>query len=572
MTRFHRYCWAAVALCAASSVANLAHGQAGAIIGQTKVDTEKNSAAIAAGQQKVDPTATESNAEKAAAMPAAPLVDASTALRAGDLGAARSAYQSTLSGAPTPDAKQQLSLDWADSLSVASRLRSGDKSFQTQVETEYRTLLTSQAPDVRRLAGNNLGVMLSRNGQNEQALAALRQVELDYAAAETGPAKAAYYYNLGQAFERSGQRLQAIDRYRISAVADPEFRPALSAILRNAVLLPPNQDSFTLLGRWIAIALERRQYDLAGRALKAAFSNPEGASYLTGGPMVGLLLRYLAVEPMNADGYQEEWGSLIAAASKRNAKLEGIRQECWRVYAGNYDVHIESYGFGSARQYFTATLNEPLGGDRKNVVARFVSAVGDTLATEERYDAAFQRYATAWSVDTNDFEAVLSMANLLVEHGTQIDPSGQMLDELVRGLFQGKMQAYRSDDWEKIFSFHTVLGSIYTRERQWGSSGKIDSAIFQLEHAIKAHQELEKSGKSQVHAIPLLWRDLATAYREMHQFNEAYTAFLNASEDALKDSNKSLASLTLDNAAQIQAQAAATQSQVTRYQDLRGQL
>ena len=76
-------------------------------------------------------------------------------------------------------------------------------------------------------------------------------------------------------------------------------------------------------------------------------------------------------------------------------------------------------------------------------------------------------------------------------------------------LFEGKADAYRDSQIEKIFQYHQTLGELYTLIERWGDSNKIDSAIFQLEHAqqtsvelVRAREESFRQGRVSTKTLP----------------------------------------------------------------------
>ncbi len=78
--------------------------------------------------------------------------------------------------------------------------------------------------------------------------------------------------------------------------------------------------------------------------------------------------------------------------------------------------------------------------------------------------------------------AVRALVQMYAEQNAYGRIDGVLEDYQVR-LFEGKGGAYRESRVEKIFQYHQTLGELYALIERWGSSSRVDSAIFQLEHA-----------------------------------------------------------------------------------------
>jgi hypothetical protein len=135
------------------------------------------------------------------------------------------------------------------------------------------------------------------------------------------------------------------------------------------------------------------------------------------------------------------------------------------------------------------------------------------IAVSERVvDAdALSRYALAWSVNRGDVSAALYAADVLMEHGSDEDPHGLLLNRFIEKLFTSKGEAYKSEDWLNILRLHTVLGTIYSRQKQWGTAGDPRSARFQFEHALQAEQRY-RSQHPEFPRSPGLYAQLGEVY------------------------------------------------------------
>lgn len=101
-------------------------------------------------------------------------------------------------------------------------------------------------------------------------------------------------------------------------------------------------------------------------------------------------------------------------------------------------------------------------------------------------------------------------------------------------LFEGKGDAYRDSQLEKIFQYHRTLGELYTLIERWGDSSTIDSAIFQLEHARKTSVQLERARDKSFRQGRVSSRALPESYQFtpqlVDQLSRAYEATGNADE------------------------------------------
>jgi tetratricopeptide (TPR) repeat protein len=164
--------------------------------------------------------------------------------------------------------------------------------------------------------------------------------------------------------------------------------------------------------------------------------------------------------------------------------------------------------------------------------SRFVTTAGELHARAGRLDDALTRYLLAWALDTTNLSAALYAANLLLDHAETLDPDRRWLDEFVFWLFEGKGEAYLGEDWPAIYRFHTVLGTIYWRQQNWGSSGNVRSAVFQLEHALAAKDRI-RDRRERAAPVGRLHLMLADAYAGIGQNAAAFDSYVRAVREGL---------------------------------------
>jgi hypothetical protein len=124
----------------------------------------------------------------------------------------------------------------------------------------------------------------------------------------------------------------------------------------------------------------------------------------------------------------------------------------------------------------------------------------------------------------------------------------EKLDQLARDhtqdLLDAKMLAYRRSSWREAYNLHRALGVTYAVLGRWGDSTRLDSAIFQLEHAREAAERYNTELQSAPPAacgsslkppkpIPLepgLTTLLAEGYEKTGRPDEAIRARLDSAE------------------------------------------
>ena len=132
-----------------------------------------------------------------------------------------------------------------------------------------------------------------------------------------------------------------------------------------------------------------------------------------------------------------------------------------------------------------------------------------------------------------DPAAVGALARMYIQQD-QLGKIHETLDTYERTLFAGKGVAimdmreselaysrvaestYRDSRVKKTYEYHRTLGEIYAAIGQWGSSDRVDSAIFQLEQALRQSRTLESRVGDELprryQATPEMVDTLAHAY------------------------------------------------------------
>ena len=160
----------------------------------------------------------------------------------------------------------------------------------------------------------------------------------------------------------------------------------------------------------------------------------------------------------------------------------------------------------------------------RNVMRQLLRTLGDRYSQRTKYviaEACYEKAITFTPADP-DPAAIRDLVNLYAQLG-EMDKIKEIADKYEFPLFQGKGQAYRNSELEKIYQYHRTLAQIYgylaEKTGDWGSSNQSNSAIFQLEHAVEIGTMLDRQqgdGPDQhtKHIDPGLVDRLATAYAE----------------------------------------------------------
>lgn len=216
----------------------------------------------------------------------------------------------------------------------------------------------------------------------------------------------------------------------------------------------------------------------------------------------------------------------LRAFSQRKTIGDGVR-ELYGVYRSL--ARLDNAGEGAdLRNYEMLDLTWWTRGDPdqktspRNVMRQLLRTLGDRYSQRTKYVIAEACYEKAISFTPSDPDpaAIRDLVNLYAQLG-EMDKIKEIADKYEFPLFQGKGQAYRNSELEKIYQYHRTLGQIYgyiaEKSGDWGSSNKSNSAIFQLEHAVEVGTMLDRQkgdnpDQHTNHIDPGLVDRLATAY------------------------------------------------------------
>lgn len=417
-------------------------------------------------------------------------------------------YKKALEEASGPQERAGVSLDQA-------RVLASEPAQRVEVERLYNVAIQEASGRLKVDASNSYGVYLLQQGDAAKAASVLSTVRGDLeASGELEPeARSRFLYNYGVALEKSGQAEEASAAYLKSFELDPGFMPACDAVFRTS--------GSDLQGRVRVVErlLEEGSLDSARDYLKTSFESGTPESYPE---LVVLWARYLTAAKIGPGqdirktvGISTDW--VDGPAGARIGLIE-------KSYAGELPLVLDP------EQGFLYSSFWRDGKGSVEVFSNLLRMLGEGFLRAGQYQQALHSYALAWSSAANA-DAAVDLASLLLAQREKVDPQGQVLDQLVSVLFEGKGGAYQGNDWPNVLRFHTILGTIFERQGKWGSSGEPKSAIFQWERALRALERLPAQERT---LAPGLHAHLGTAYEAVGRKEDALAQFLLAGEQYVK--------------------------------------
>lgn len=141
-----------------------------------------------------------------------------------------------------------------------------------------------------------------------------------------------------------------------------------------------------------------------------------------------------------------------------------------------------------------------------------------------------------------DLEALVRLADIYMQRG-EIERVRELLDGDETELFFGKGQAYKTSSWNKVYAFHRTLGIMYALTENWGSSGDVTSATFQLENALDKRRIYNNRIASRENLPPIaleprLVHLLVQTYNATGRADEAVQLQLESATELVKEDRK----------------------------------
>ncbi len=394
----------------------------------------------------------------------------------------------------------------------------------------YRLVIEAGTPAQKRVAQNNLATLLLRQKKPLEALELLRT--MSYGDVPTSE-RYVYLYNTARASEQAGDTGSALKLYSEALGSQPGFDPAIEGAFRAAWESGPE-------GRSVAVNVGQRLLN-GGQAAKLLPRLHDSLKVWATDPhlqeVLGLLVRCYADLAMEPDAFEKaEWPLLRGLTSGPSGTAV---KEIRLAFLGPLTLQFyEPFESGPVRTWRGTPWKE-------ESYSALLSRLGDYYRNRGSFSDALARYALAWSVNRGEASAALLAADVLLEHGSDVDPSGMLLNQFIEKLFMSKGNAYKSDDWLSILRLHTILGTIYNRQKKWGTPGDPRGARFQFEHALQAEQRY-RSQHPEFPRSPGLYVQLGEVYIASNLQKDAGQQFLAAADVYVREGHSEEARDALD--------------------------
>lgn len=404
-----------------------------------------------------------------------------------------------------------------------------DANTSERLEKTARFYLEASETEgsIRIEALNGLALLRLRQGRSDEAVQLFRTLEEAVVGSSDldAASRSRFFYNYASAVEHSGQKEKAFALYLKAVGLDPSFRPACDAALRNARAAESQPAVVKRLTALVELLIAKGDLAAAADYLQRSLREREIVGAGSYDALITSLVRYWTAARVGPAGFAKDWKPLLSSNTswltpQAGARLKLIEQ----AYEGPLPVLLERY----EGQNFTRDWGSLQESPEAKAFSDFLRMVGDRYLELLDPKAAFPRYALAFS-STGNLDAGVYLTSLLLNERERVDPSGQLLFELTNQLFGGKGGAYLRGDWRSILRFHTLLGTIFERQKRWGSSGDARSAVFQWEHAARALDRLGGAGGSPEPA-PGVYAHLGGAYRAVGRKSDALKAYLTSAE------------------------------------------
>ena len=454
----------------------------------------------------------------------------------GDLAGAKSAFNEARQAAKT---EKTTGLEAQAALQYARTIQSLEtpqlnKENVAEARTAYAEVIRLGTPQQRVHAQNDLAVLSLRQGDPQEAVATLRQV--DTGAVEPGQ-RSLYAYNFGRALELAGNGREAYQKYTQALEQDPGFGPATEGAFR--LLRESGSAQVAETARLAETLLGRGQPESAGRELRRALE--AWAAQPDAQRLLAVLLRYYVAATLDPPGFRKEEMPFLKRVSDRGPQLAPAIKQVAAAYAGDVPAFVER---GSARGFFNAWSPEPW---KVEPFSRLLKVIGDSYDRAEQPRQALALYSGAWSLDPANTEAGLYVALTLRDHGEGLDPGGRLLSRMTESIFEEKGIAYQKQDWLNILRQHVLLATIFEKEDRWGPRSNPQSAIFQWTNALKADDRIRQRDPN-FPLSPGIYLHLGECHARVGDPNLAWSAYAKASYAFLKVSKPEDAAMALERA------------------------
>lgn len=463
-------------------------------------------------------------------------------VRSGQIDAGRAVADGYKGSDASAAERADVSLTYGNELVRATRAEKGkDPALYGEAKQQFHSVIKEGAPEQQLVARNNLAALELEDGDS---VAALQVLDEGYATAKSvaePSVQSQYLFNYAQALERApgAKNRNPADLYREAFVADPRRREAADAGMKSALA----QGNVAKAAEFVDLLVEKGHLELAEKRVRETLDNEKVRQSADAYLLVGSLMGLIGAQKLPVPEFQKRWQTYVRGlGTGLDSRANTMRTLLQMGYAA--PERLDGFLQGAPSYESSYYVKQKLGFSNlpKPQAARvstYLWQIGRVRAADGESGAALSLYSLAWLLNAENINAATAKANLLLERQKEIDPEGKQLNRFIDELFAGKGEAYLGNDWRGILRFHTVLGTIYWKQGQWGNSGNPRGAIFQLERAMRARTNIQ--GPERDEPIAGLYTMLADCYVATSRFPQAYDAYQSAAREALNAQNTDLA-------------------------------
>lgn len=395
----------------------------------------------------------------------------------------------------------------------------------TEARQAYEEAIQVGTPAQQVYARNHLGSLLVQTGKNSEAVQVFRQMDLT--PIETS-LRYIFEYNYGRALELSGETAGAYERYSSVVLKQPSFRPAVDRAFNilESSRQPRIDDAVRLSTPLLTSGQSQSALAHLKNLLKFWARDSDSQRLLTA------IVRAYAAAELDPRTFETVEASFLSGIAETAAHLRSPISEIRLVYLGELKPVFTT---SDARNLFPGWTG---GAEQRAALSELLKVVGHYLDKNGFPAPALSRFATAWVLLPEKTDTAVEAAAVLRDHRDLLDRNGDLFQRLISGLFAQKGVAYAAEDWPNILRLHVVLGTIFERDRKWGSINEPESAIFQWSRAIEAEQRVRAANPG-LEPSPGLHLHLANCYRapQVNRLDLAVQEYLSAAEAFVQASN-----------------------------------
>ena len=459
-----------------------------------------------------------------------------TALDSKQYSTARELFSEGSARASDPEVKARLDFRQAVTLQQLANTDEAEnpEELLQQAARLYHAYL-KQNPDSAATANNlakiyeTLGNAALQKSEPEQAKRNFRRAVGYYkkAVAAGDSNQGLYLKNYAEFLERINAWEEAKKIYAQLVQGYP-VSPALQQALTSSYLKHGSGDLAELLWNMLDAGYVSQSADIALGALRQTPNDTDDGRI----ELLTIVSTALAQGTDNRRRFPgSDQGRQIAGLSRDSFLGDGSK-EIIRLYQGQ-QFGVSDYAWWAGRDPGRSDLDKglyPIDGFRA-----LIRSLGSRSKRSGDLELAESYFLLAAKLLESEADpvAIRDLVRMYAEANEFEKINGVLADYQFR-LFQGKGDAYRDSQIEKIFQYHQTLGELYTLIERWGDSNTIDSAIFQLEHAQQTSVELERAWEESVRQGRVSTKVLPESYQftpqMVDQLSRGYEETGNADE------------------------------------------